>query len=379
MRRTSFSLNLIKHDVYKNSPRSPGIQNTSTISTSVLTPDLQQQQLTSPFLPDSLSGVSISSIGNYLIRNEATTTSHSSSLPSYDAVNITTEEQFTCKILPLNRYKEVLAPYFRIGSHPHIVVLQEVIVGTTCAYAFFPRHYGDLHSYIRAARRLKDTDAAQLFKQIASVVAHCHESGIILRDLKLRKFVFKDPQKTQLMLESLDDACVLDTDSDDDCLCDRHGCPAYVSPEILAAADSTYSGRAADIWSLGVILYTMLVGRYPFHDSDPVALFRMIRQGRYVLPKRAVSEQAECLIRWLLRTDPAERPAACEIARHPWFELCRRSPSRANRYYYEKLDRGVSGPSKEQDIERSAGHDMTSDQLVPSGTFNGSICELDIE
>lgn len=65
--------------------------------------------------------------------------------------------------------------------------------------------------------------------------------------------------RSELKLESLEDAVVLD-DSDDDLLQDKRGCPAYVSPEILRA-HRTYSGKAADMWSLGVILYTMLVGR----------------------------------------------------------------------------------------------------------------------
>jgi len=95
----------------------------------------------------------------------------------------------------LNGYQETLAPYFRLGLHDGIIPLQEVIIGATCVYVFFARHHGDLHSHIRAARRLKDTDAARLFEQIASVVAHCHELGIVLRDLKLRKFVFRDPDK----------------------------------------------------------------------------------------------------------------------------------------------------------------------------------------
>lgn len=65
--------------------------------------------------------------------------------------------------------------------------------------------------------------------------------------------------RTTLKLESLEDAVVLD-DPEEDLLQDKRGCPAYVSPEILRAS-RTYSGRAADMWSLGVILYTMLVGR----------------------------------------------------------------------------------------------------------------------
>jgi serine/threonine protein kinase len=92
-------------------------------------------------------------------------------------------------------YKNYLTPYYRVGSHEHIAELQEVIVGEKNVYAFFAHHHGDLHSYVRSARRLKDTEAANLFAQIASVVAHCHEAGVVLRDLKLRKFVFKDAEK----------------------------------------------------------------------------------------------------------------------------------------------------------------------------------------
>jgi len=185
--------------------------------------------------------------------------------------------------------------------------------------------------------------------------------------------------RTQLMLESLDDAKVLDTDLDDDFMSDRHGCPAYVSPEILAVADSTYSGRAADIWSLGVILYTMLIGRYPFHDSDPISLFRMIRNGRYAIPKRAVSEQAECLVRWLLCCDPSQRPTAAEILRHPWFDLCRRSPLRANRYYLDKLDHS-SSTGKDAGVEHSVGRNVTSDQTVPQGTnTKGSMNDFNLD
>ena len=65
--------------------------------------------------------------------------------------------------------------------------------------------------------------------------------------------------RTEVKLESLEDAVVLE-DYADDLLSDKHGCPAYVSPEILRS-NTQYSGRAADMWGLGVMLYTMLVGR----------------------------------------------------------------------------------------------------------------------
>lgn len=63
------------------------------------------------------------------------------------------------------------------------------------AYIIFSRSHEDLHSYIRKKRRLKEPEAALLFAQIISAIKHCHRRGIVLRDLKLRKFVFADQQR----------------------------------------------------------------------------------------------------------------------------------------------------------------------------------------
>lgn len=121
--------------------------------------------------------------------------------------------------------------------------------------------------------------------------------------------------RSLVKLESLEDTYVLD--GRDDLLSDKHGCPAYVSPEILNASGS-YSGKAADVWSLGVMLYTILVGRYPFHDVEPGSLFSKIRRGHFNVPD-ALTPRAKCLIRSLLRREPTERLTSREVLLHPWF------------------------------------------------------------
>ena len=124
------------------------------------------------------------------------------------------------------------------------------------------------------------------------------------------------PFRTKVKLESLEDAFLLH--GKDDTLEDKHGCPAYVSPEILQSTSGGYSGKAADIWSLGVMLYTMLVGRYPFHDTEPSVLFTKIRRGHFTIPD-TMSSKAKCLIRSMMRREPSERLTAQEILEHPWF------------------------------------------------------------
>lgn len=146
------------------------------------------------------------------------------------------------------------------------------------------------------------------------------------------------------MLENLEDAYVLT--GPDDSLWDKHACPAYVGPEILSSRAS-YSGKAADVWSLGVALFTMLAGHYPFQDSEPALLFGKIRRGTYALP-RGLSAPARCLVRCLLRREPAERLTASAILLHPWLRenLTPPVPSRARLWEADQVV--PEGPALEE-------------------------------
>lgn len=236
---------------------------------------------------------------------------------SYRAEHAHTKEQYTCQVLPLRGYQERLAAYARIGHHDNVCGLLDVVVGRDSVYVFLPGHHGDMHAYVRSRKRLAEEEAGLLFAQMLDAVLHCHRHGVVLRDLKLRRFVFLDKHRTRLALLGLDDCVLLHGDRDDDSLTDRHGCPAYVSPELLTDGTRSYSGRAADIWSVGVSLYTMLIGRYPFQDTRPAALFAKIRRGAFAVP-RWLSPQARCLIGCMLRRSPAERLTAAELPMHPW-------------------------------------------------------------
>ncbi|XP_032073117.1 tribbles homolog 3 [Thamnophis elegans] len=233
---------------------------------------------------------------------------------TYRAVNRHTEAELTCKVYPAKSYPEVMVPYAALPSHPSIARLAEVIVGDQNVYVFFEPGKDNMHDLVRRRKRLPESEAIALFRQMAEAVAHCHQYGIVLRDIKLRKFVFADRERSKLLLENLEDAQVLL--GTDDTLTDKHGCPAYVGPEIISFKGS-YSGKAADIWSLGVALYTLLVGCYPFQGTKPISLFGKICRGRFTVPGD-LSPKAQCLIRCLLRKDPAERLTASGILLHPW-------------------------------------------------------------
>lgn len=98
----------------------------------------------------------------------------------------------------------LLQAHYRLDGHPHVNPIHEVLVGEKRVYLIFPRSHSDLHSYVRARKRLREHEARRLFRQMAETVAACHEQGIVLRDLKLRKFVFADPQRWVLFLANCD-------------------------------------------------------------------------------------------------------------------------------------------------------------------------------
>lgn len=102
---------------------------------------------------------------------------------------------FCLQVFPVNSYRDNLAPYWQVDDHENISSISEIILGETKAYVIFDRHYGDLHSYVRQKKKLREEEASQLMEQIVAAVLHCHDNGVVLRDLKLRKFVFKNQER----------------------------------------------------------------------------------------------------------------------------------------------------------------------------------------
>ncbi|XP_062379256.1 tribbles homolog 2-like [Sardina pilchardus] len=231
------------------------------------------------------------------------------------AANTDTGNKLICKVFYITRYWESLAAYFQVPAHPNLNQIIDTVLGDTMVYVFFDHSYGDLHSYLRSVKKYREDEAARLFHQMVSAVAHCHDYGVVLMDLKLKSFVFKDEDRCYLKLDTLEDAYLMVQGHDSPPR--RHRCPAYISPEVLES-ESPSSWKAADVWCLGVILYTILMGHYPFNDTDHSSLFQKIKRCKYSLPD-ILSPKAKCLIHNILRPDPVQRLTAREILDHPWF------------------------------------------------------------
>ncbi|CAK9180495.1 unnamed protein product [Ilex paraguariensis] len=95
------------------------------------------------------------------------------------------------------------------------------------------------------------------------------------------------------------------------------GSPSYAAPEVISG--QLYAGPEVDVWSCGVILYTLLCGRFPFGDDDFPSIYAKIKKGIYAPPNH-LSDGARDLIACILVVDPIKRISIPEIRQHPWFQ-----------------------------------------------------------
>ncbi|KAJ3276592.1 hypothetical protein HDV01_004125 [Terramyces sp. JEL0728] len=182
--------------------------------------------------------------------------------------------------------------------HPNIAQLYEVICSESKIYMVTEYCVGgELLDYITKNGKMDDTKSKtqRIFQQIVEAVGKCHEKNFAHRDLKLENILLTEHANIKLIdfgfTRGLDDN-LLET------YC---GSSAYAAPEIING--QKYSGPEADIWSLGIILYTMVCGYLPFDEESD----------------KETHKKTVDLISRILKKNPAERIGINEILTHPWF------------------------------------------------------------
>jgi serine/threonine protein kinase len=177
--------------------------------------------------------------------------------------------------------------------------------------------------------RLEEVEAAHYFSQLLRGVDFIHNHGLCHRDLKPENcMVERGTDKVKIIDFGLSkhqqSAVTLGV-----------GTPDYMAPELLGSATGgfsalqerkvgQYDAKACDIWAMGVLLYLLVTGQYPFEDpkqpQNVVATLQNISQGKIrPLPRRVSTECAE-LISAMLTKNPAERITLQNIALHPWLK-----------------------------------------------------------
>jgi serine/threonine protein kinase len=198
--------------------------------------------------------------------------------------------------------------------HPNIVELYEVVEDTHRIYMIMElANGGDLVTLIEQKGKLTEDEAKPLFKQIVSAVQFLHSHNITHRDIKAENFLIsKDSNGIVLKLSDFGLSAFMDQDKYFSTPC---GSPCYAAPEVVNK--QPYRGREVDVWSMGILLYTILCGRFPFSHPNMLSLFTMIKQNQYSVPA-PLSEDAQDLIQRMLDKDFDKRIKIEGILEHNW-------------------------------------------------------------
>lgn len=165
-----------------------------------------------------------------------------------------------------------------------------------------------LNELIRRRKRLTEIELQCYILQIISALKYLHAHKVIHRDIKLGNLFMSD--KMEIKLGDFGLATKLEFDGERKrTIC---GTPNYIAPEILDGR----SGHSfeVDTWSLGVLIYTMAIGKPPFETNDVKLTYRRIKMNAYSFPENiSISEELKDLITNILVNDPTQRPSLDDI------------------------------------------------------------------
>ncbi|GJM90268.1 hypothetical protein PR202_ga06530 [Eleusine coracana subsp. coracana] len=202
----------------------------------------------------------------------------------------------------------------RLVRHPNVLQLFEVMASKSKIY--FVLEYakgGELFNKISKGKFTEDV-ARKYFHQLISAVDYCHSRGVYHRDLKLENLLLDENENLKVSDFGL--SALADSKRQDGLLHTTCGTPAYVAPEVLSRRG--YDGTKADIWSCGVILFVLVSGYLPFHDSNLMEMYRKISKSEYRCPRFLSVELKDLLFR-MLDPDPNTRVSISRIKRSTWY------------------------------------------------------------
>ncbi|KNE65638.1 CAMK/CAMKL/AMPK protein kinase [Allomyces macrogynus ATCC 38327] len=202
--------------------------------------------------------------------------------------------------------------YLKFLRHPHIIKLYEVLHTPTDLVMVLEYAGGDeLFHYIAERGRMAEDEARRFFQQLVAAVEYCHRHRIAHRDLKPENLLLDARKNLKIA-----DFGLSNTLRDGDFLQTSCGSPNYAAPEVISG--KLYAGPEVDVWSCGVVLYVMLVGRLPFEDEYIPALFQKINGGVFAIPPY-LSADARSLLQQMLVVDPLQRITLDGVRQHPFF------------------------------------------------------------
>jgi len=206
------------------------------------------------------------------------------------------------KILEAVKHPFIVNMHGCFHDSRYVYMLLEYIVG------------GEFFTHLRKMQRLSNDHACFYGAQITSIFEYCHSKSIVYRDLKPENILLMSDG--YLKLTDFGFAKVIEHRTYTLC-----GTPEYIAPEVLL---NKGHGKPVDWWTLGILIYEMIVGYPPFVDEDPMGIYQKILSGKILFPK-LFDKNAKGLVKKLLTADLGKRfgnlkNGVNDIKEHKWFK-----------------------------------------------------------
>lgn len=201
-------------------------------------------------------------------------------------------------------------------AHPHIIPLYRYKQIYETAYMFMkccPNNSLAEYMKIKRIQCFKESIVKTWIWQLTDAVCYLHRHFIIHCDITLKNCLLD----AKLNIQLCDFGLAIQCSSQNETVSKVHGTPNYIAPETLLNESISFS---ADIWAIGIVMYTLLFGKPPFEGLSTRDTYKQIKCDSLVIPESpCVSEHARDLLNKLLEKDPLKRIACEDIPFHPFF------------------------------------------------------------
>ncbi|XP_010550413.1 PREDICTED: phosphoenolpyruvate carboxylase kinase 1 [Tarenaya hassleriana] len=203
-----------------------------------------------------------------------------------------------------------------LSPHPNIVQIHDLIdtVDSVSIVMELVDPAVTIYDRLVSSGPFSEAQTASYARQILSAVSHCHRVGVVHRDIKPEN-ILVDLRNDMVKICDFGSGIWL---GEGETTVGVVGTPYYVAPEVLTGRP--YADKV-DVWSVGVVLYTMLAGAPPFYGETAEEIFEAVIRGNLRFPPkifRGISSSAKDLLRKMICRDVSRRFSAEQALRHPW-------------------------------------------------------------
>ena len=224
-------------------------------------------------------------------------------------------KNYTIDKIPIKRFIDEEVKIVQLLNHPNIIKCQGYFEDSECIYVFMPYYEnGNLQQLIDRQGGIHILEIKYMFYQILQAVQYLHSKNVCHCDIKPENILL-DSSGIRVVLADFG----WSVHSDNFLISSGRGTPIYMSPECIE--DVPHDGRASDVWSCGILLFTMLTGNNPFKNPKSIDQLKDWIQNCKITFPDFIPPEPLALLKKMLKIDYKKRITVDEALEDEWFSI----------------------------------------------------------